>query len=163
MKTATRLVLLIFSISLISSCAKEDDAPAGTTPTLATFLKGNFNVTQTDYSGSLSSLLGSIPVSGTGTNTDGFFLFESFTKTTTYLLNTNMEVATVSYPLYVGGAGTFEILSETSFNINDALSGTTTYEVSERTTNSLIISTGYDGDTLGGSANLVLNIYLTKD
>jgi hypothetical protein len=74
-----------------------------------------------------------------------------------------MEVATVSYPLYLGGAGTYEILSETSFKINDAITGSTTYDVSSRTSNSLVISTGYDRDTLGGSANLVLNLYLTKD
>lgn len=162
MKTVIRLGLLILSISLLSSCEKEDEN-SDATPTLSTFLQGNFDLTRADYSGSLGTVLGSIPVNGTGTNTDGFFLFESFTKTTTYLLNTNMTVATVSYPLFFGGAGTFEILSETSFNINDAITGTTNYEVSSRTANSLVISTGYDRDTLGGNANLLLNLYLTKD
>jgi hypothetical protein len=162
MKNVIRLGLFILSISLLSSCEKDDDS-AGTTATLSTFLKGNFDITRADYSGSLGTILGSVPVNGTGTGTDGFFLFESFTKTTTYLLNTNMEVATVSYPLYLGGAGTYEILSETSFKINDAITGSTTYDVSSRTSNSLVISTGYDRDTLGGSANLVLNLYLTKD
>tara|TARA_R110002050_G_scaffold41813_5_gene101136 strand:- start:2272 stop:2760 length:489 start_codon:yes stop_codon:yes gene_type:complete len=162
MKTVTRLGLLILSISLLSFCKKEEDSN-DTTPTLSTFLKGNFNITRTDYNGSLSTALGTVPANGTGTSTSGSFLFESFTKTTTYLLSTNMEVGSDSYPLYFGGAGTFQILDETSFSINDAITGSTTYEVSSRTENSMVLSRGYDLDTLGGNASLVLNLYLTKD
>lgn len=162
MKTIIRLGLLILSLSLLSSCEK-DEENANSEPTLSTVLKGNFNITRADYNGSVGTILGNLPVTGTGTNTDGNFLFESFTKTTTYLLNTNMEVASTSYPLYLAGAGTFQILSENSFSINDPITGSTTYEVSAMTANSLVLSRSYQRDTLGASASLVLNLYLSKD
>lgn len=166
MKSFLRLGLLILSISLISSCTKEEENTGGT-PSLSSFLKGNFNVTRTDYNGSVSNSFGSIPTGGTGTDTNGNFLFESFTSTTTYYVNTNISVSaggqSTQYPIYLGGAGRFEILNESSFSINDAISGERIYNVSDRTSNSMKLTTGYGTDTLGASLNLSLEIYLTKD
>ena len=165
MKTFFRLGLLALSISLVFSCTKEEDSDGN--PTLSTFLSGNFSVTRADYNGSVSNSFGNIPTSGTGTETDGFFLFEPFTKTTTYLLSTKMEVSsgdsTKQYPIYFGGAGSFELIGENSITINDAVSGSRTYSITERTATGLKLSTGYDADTVGGNANLSLSIYLSKD
>ena len=165
MKSSVRFGLLAMALSLNYSCSKEDDDNGN--PTLSSFLSGNFNVTRADYNGSVSNSFGNIPTSGTGTETEGFFLFEPFTKTTTYALSTKMEVSaggqTNQYPIYAGGAGTFEIINENSFRIKDAVSGTRVYNVSDRTASGITLSTGYQADTLGGNADLSLSIYLSKD
>lgn len=162
MKNIIRLSLIFLTLSVLASCEKDEENPSAE-PTLSSLLKGNYDITRVDYSGSLGTALGSIPVSGTGSNSDGNFLFESFTKTCTYLASTNMEVSSVSYPLYFAGAGSFQIISENSFSISDPITGSTTYEVSAMTENSMVLSRSYERDTLGANASLVLNLYLSKD
>tara|TARA_R110002050_G_scaffold41813_5_gene101134 strand:- start:1684 stop:2184 length:501 start_codon:yes stop_codon:yes gene_type:complete len=166
MKTAFRLGLLVLSLSLLSSCKKDDDTNTNTAASLASFLKGSFEVSRADYDGTISTNIGNIPLQGTGKNTSGSYLFESNTTTSTYLVNSTMEVTifgqTNQYPINVSGGGSFDVINETSFSIDDPENGLTTYQVSNRTANSMMVSTDYSADTMGGSVNLRLDIYLSK-
>jgi hypothetical protein len=69
---------------------------------------------------------------------------------------------TIDIPVSVGGTGTVDYVSATRFTINDPVYGLTTYDVSNQTSNSLRATTRYEADTLVGTIDLLLDVYLTK-
>lgn len=68
----------------------------------------------------------------------------------------------IDFPVSIGGAGTVDYVSATRFTINDPNYGITTYDVSNQTSTSLRATTRYETDTLGGSLDIILDIYLEK-
>jgi hypothetical protein len=168
MKTIIRLSLLILTFTIASSCSKDRDTVTTNTQLsgLAAFLNGDFVVTQADYNGSLSTPLVDIPLNGTGTGTQGFYNFNATSNTVVYDVQTNMQASilgqTIDIPVSVGGTGTVDYVSATRFTINDPVYGLTTYDVSNQTSNSLRATTRYEADTLVGTIDLLLDVYLTK-
>ncbi|PTM05164.1 MAG: hypothetical protein DA405_04910 [Bacteroidetes bacterium] len=168
MKTVFKLSLLILAISL-TSCSKDRDNDTSGSQNLtglAAFLNGEFNVTRTDYNGSLTTVIATIPLNGTGTGTQGFYNFNANAKTVSYSVQTTMQASVlgqnIDFPVNVGGNGTIQYVSDTRFTISDPNNGTTTYDVSNQSSTGLRATTRFETDTLGGTVDLLLDVYLEK-
>lgn len=167
MKTIFKLSLLILGLSLVS-CRKDRDSDSGQPALtgLAAFLNGDFEVTQADYNGSLTTIIANIPLNGTGMGTQGSYNFDANAKTVSYGVQTTMQVSVlgqnIDFPINVGGNGTVEYVSDTRFTITDPNYGTTTYDISNKTNTGLRATTRYETDTLGGTVDLLLDVYLEK-
>jgi hypothetical protein len=168
MKTIIRLSLVILAFGLASACSKDRDTVATDTQLtgLAAFLNGEFEVTQVDYNGSLSTPVIDVPLSGTGTSTQGSYNFNATSNSVVYDVETTLQAAilgqSIDFPVNVGGTGAVDYVSATRFTINDPVYGLTSYDVSNQTSNSLRATTRYEADTLIGSIDLLLDIYMTK-
>lgn len=168
MKTIIRLSLVILAFGLASACSKDRDTVT-TNPQLtglAAFLNGEFEVTQADYNGSLSTPIVDIPLNGTGTGTQGSYNFNATSNTVVYSVQTTMQASilgqSIDIPVNVGGTGAVDYVSATRFTITDPVYGLTTYDVSNQTSNSLRATTRYEVDTLVGNIDLLLDVYMTK-
>lgn len=165
-RTSALLVALIIGFA---SCRKDRDAEDSNPPLtgLAAFLNGEFEVTQADYSGSFVTPFGqSIPLNGTGDSTEGYYNFDAREETVDYSVRTRMEITiltqNISIPVRVAGAGVIDYVSETRFTINDPRYGLMTYDINNKTSNSLRATTRYEADTAGGEIDLLLDVYLQK-
>lgn len=129
-------------------------------------MNGRFEVTQADYNGNLSTVLGQTPLSGTGENTEGFYNFQAANGKVNYEVNSTMNLQifgqNIPLPIEVLGTGDITYVSETRFTIDDPRYGLMTYDVNDRTNNSLVASTRYQTDTLSATIDLTLDIYLSK-
>lgn len=168
MKSFSKISLIAFLIAFTLSCSKDRDSGSDSNNLtgLAAFLNGEFTVTRVDYNGSLNTAVTNIPLNGTGTGTQGAYIFDAVAKTVDYNVQSTMNVAifnqSVDFPVNVAGAGTVEYVSETRFVITDPNYGTTTYDISNKTNTSLRATTRYETDTLGGTVDMLMDIYLEK-
>ena len=168
MKTIIRLSLVILAFGLASACSKDRDPEPTETPVtgLAAFLNGEFEVTQVDYNGSLSTPIIDVPLNGTGTSTQGSYNFDAANNSVVYNVETNMQASilgqSIDFPVNLIGTGAVDYVSTTRFTINDPVYGLTSYDISNQTSNSLRATTRFEADTLIGTIDLLLDIYMTK-
>jgi len=162
------ILFLLASAMVISSCRRDDDDEATQLTGLAAFLNGEFEVTRADYNGSLQTIgFGNIPLAGTGTDTEGSYNFKAANNKVDYQVSSNMEIdipviGQIPVPINVDGSGNISYTSSTQFVINDPTYGPMTYNISDKTSNSLVATTRYVNDTTLGTVDLLLDIYLEK-
>lgn len=166
MKNLSLYTLLVLAISF-SSCRRDDDDAGGTQLTgLAAFMNGDFDVEQVDYSGSLQSQLGNLPLNGTGENTVGTYTFRATAGEVDYDVQTRIEVTvltqTIPVPITVNGSGDMTVNSETQFEIDDPRFGIMTYNISNKTSTGLIATTRFVNDTLGGTIDILMDLHLER-
>lgn len=153
---------------IFSACRKDEDDNGGTALTgLAAFLNGEFEVTRADYNGSLQNqIIGTVPLVGTGSNTTGSYVFDSRNKTAVYTVSSTMSVSilsqTLPVPINVNGSGDITVNSETQFVIDDPNYGLMTYNITNKTANSMVATTRYQNDTTFGTIDLLMDVHLQK-
>lgn len=163
-------LLFVLALGLVfSACRRDDDDDTGNQNQLsglAAFLNGEFNVEQVDYNGSLQTQLGNLPLSGTGENTVGDYNFKANAGTVDYQVATRIEVKvltqTIPVPINVDGSGDIRYNSETQFEIDDPRYGLMTYNISNKTSSGLVATTRFQNDTLGGTLDILMDIYLER-
>lgn len=152
---------------VFSACRKdeEDNGPAALSG-LAAFMNGEFEVTQVDYNGSIQTQISNIPLAGTGTNTQGSYLFDSRAKTADYNVRSNIEInflgQNIPLPIVVDGNGPVTFNSETQFQIDDPRYGLMTYNISNKTNTSMIATTRFRNDTTIGTVDVLMDVYMEK-
>lgn len=151
------LFLLAFTFSL--ACSRNDDAPKEPEPTgLEAYLSGTFDVAQVDFNGTVTFSGQSIPVTGTGSNTSGFYNFRQKAKTVDYAVNTTASVTlfgqNLPAPITINSEGPFEIVSETRFIIQDSTYGNMTYDINNQEETGFNASTRFKNDSSGVDLNL---------
>lgn len=169
MKFKTSALLLVLLLGF-SACRKDRDGDTNNEEPLtgiAAFLNGEFEVTRVDYNGSFDPPIGpNIPLSGTGDSTQGYYLFDARAKNLDYDVFTRMEIdllgQTFNIPVRIDGSGTVDYVSETRFTVDDPDIGLVTYDINNKTSNSLRATTRYETDTLAGELDMLLDVYLTK-
>lgn len=168
MKFRTSALLLALLIGF-ASCRKDRDGDSSEAPLtgIAAFLNGDFDVVQADYNGSFTTLGQNIPLNGTGDSTEGYYIFDARAEKVVYNVQTTVEISiftqTINIPVRVMGEGDVEYVSETRFTIDDPRYGLMTYDINNKTSNSLRATTRYERDTAGGQIDLLLDVYLEKN
>ncbi len=161
-------LLSLISIGLILSACRRDDDDAGPKPLtgIAAFLNGEFEVTRADYNGSLQTGLGNIPLAGTGTGTQGSYVFDARAKTVDYSVESNITIdlfgQMIPVPINVNGSGDVTYNSETQFVIDDPRYGPMTYNISSKTATSCVATTRYQNDTTIGTVDILMDVYMEK-
>ena len=161
------ILFLLASAMVVSSCRRDDDDDTTQLTGLAAFLNGEFEVTRADYNGYLQTPLSNIPMIGTGTGTVGTYNFKAASNKVDYQVSSNMEIeipviGQIPVPINVDGSGNISYTSSTQFVIDDPTYGPMTYNISDKTSNSLVATTRYVNDTTLGTVDLLLDIYLEK-
>ncbi len=154
-----KTITLAFALLVVlNSCSRDEES----------YLNGEYIVSQVDYNGTLNSgqLPSPIPVSGTGEDTDGAYIFNSSNSTVNYRVRTRMELAffgqSFNLPFVVIGSGPVDFVSETRFTINDPRFGLMTYDINDRNGDNFRATTRYETDTFGGEVDMILDVYLQK-
>lgn len=161
-------ILTLLGLGLIFSSCRRDDDDAGPQPLtgIAAFLNGEFAVTRADYNGSLQTALGNVPLAGTGTGTQGGYIFDGRAKTVDYSVQSNITLDVfgqmIPVPINVNGSGAVTFNSETQFVIDDPRYGPMTYNISNKTANSMIATTRFQNDTTIGTVDVLMDLYMEK-
>ncbi len=158
--------LIVLAIGFCLNSCSEDEDPQAPLSGLAAFLNGPFKVNQVDYDGALRFFLGNVPLNGTGNGTQGIYNFDARANFVAYQVVSTMEVEIFGQneivPINVNGSGPVNYVNANQFTIDDPRYGLMTYDVSEITDSSLLATTNYQNDTLGGILSLELDLYMEK-
>ena len=163
MKTVLRLAIFALILSL-PACDDDEEKKPSNQVDLRTFLDGTFTVEQVSYTGEVNFVITTIPVSGVDPNAVGAYIFSAEEATVTYNAKGILSFeppfgqSPIEVPVEVGSLNArFNVINDSSFEIEDETWGPMLYTVNSRTANTLVATTSLASDSAGFDMDMRIN------
>lgn len=156
--------LLLAFIFLFSACTRNDETIKKPEDNLQSFLNGTFTVQQISYEGEVDFVTSIIPLLGIDTSAAGTYIFNSDASVTysakgVVRFSPPVGSSPISVAINLGNTNApFSLVNDSTFSIEDETWGLMTYQVNDRTNNSLIATTSLSSDSAGYSVDLRIDL-----